>query len=310
MTYCLAIAMEAGLVFVSDSRTNAGVDNVSTYSKMHTFNTTPDRQIVILAAGNLATTQGVIDRIENDLATNAIASLNSAQRFSEVVDYVGKVSVNEQQKTGGGPEYEVSLIVGGQINGEKPLIMLVYPQGNHIATSDSTPFLQIGESKYGKPILDRIISSETKLETAVLCGLVSMDSTMRSNLTVGPPIEVLTYRRDSFQFDPRMKFDDESEYLRQLKRAWDEKLKESFNQLPPLAWVSNWDDPNQVIQSQQTANQPAGTQQQMTQGVTNQGQNNPGGLNQGQQSQGFAGQSMEQTGGFANINPDDQTNLN
>lgn len=123
--------------------------------------------------------------------------------------------------------------------------MLVYPQGNHITTSEDTPFLQIGESKYGKPILDRIIGVDTALETAVLCALVSMDSTMRSNLTVGPPIEALVYKTDAFVLPPRMRFTENSEYLRNLRIAWDQKLKEAFHQLPPLAWAANWDASDQ-----------------------------------------------------------------
>src|SRR5690606_38557237 len=117
--------------------------------------------------------------------------------------------------------------------GEKPRAMLVYPQGNHITTSKDTPFLQVGESKYGKPILDRIIEAGTTLETAAVCALVSMDSTMRSNLTVGPPIEVLMYQADSFMLDRYHRFEPDSDYLRDLKRAWDARLKEAFKQLPP-----------------------------------------------------------------------------
>jgi len=275
MTYCVGIAMSAGLVFVSDSRTNAGVDQVSTYSKMHVFETAPDRAIVVLAAGNLATTQGIVERLENDLAVAAPKNLNTAVRFSELADYVGEVSVAEQQKVGGGPDFEVSLIVGGQIGAEKPQIMLVYPQGNHITTSEDTPFLQIGESKYGKPILDRIIGTDTPLETAVLCALVSMDSTMRSNLTVGPPIEAMLYQTDTLTLPPRLRFTENSEYLRKLRSAWDAKLKEAFHQLPPLAWASNWDSPGQLVQpplqplqsvpgdgnAQQTIEQAPGLQQ-------------------------------------------------
>ena len=125
--------------------------------------------------------------------------------------------------------------------GQKPGAYLIYPQGNHITTSRDTPYLQIGESKYGKPILDRIISSEISLETAALCGLVSMDSTMRSNLTVGPPIEVLMYEAESLTNERRYRFEESSEYLRKLNASWDDRLKEAFNNMPPIAWSQAWD---------------------------------------------------------------------
>ena len=242
MTYCVAIAVKAGLVFVSDSRTNAGVDNVSTYSKMHTFGNPGERQFVILSSGNLATTQGVISQLKRDIQQYTPLNLMTVSTMSDAADYLGAINVQQQEKhTGGGSHYEASFIIGGQIMGGKASIYLVYPQGNHITTSKDTRYLQIGESKYGKPILDRILSSGVSLETAALCGLVSMDSTMRSNITVGPPIEVMVYEANSFVLQRQYRFTDDSDYLRELKRNWDIKLKEAFNSLPPIAWSSNWD---------------------------------------------------------------------
>lgn len=243
MTYCVAIKVNAGLVFVSDSRTNAGVDQISTYSKMHTFGIEGQRQFCLLMAGNLATSQGIVNQVRHDIAQNMPISLMTMKRLHEAADYIGQVSIMQQQKSGGGHEYEASIIFGGQIAGEAPDVVLIYPQGNHIATSRTTPFLQIGESKYGKPILDRIISPDTALHTAVLCGLVSMDSTMRSNVTVGPPIEVLAYTTDSLMMNNRLALDDDSDYLRELKRNWDANLKEAFRSLPHPAWAQNWDHP-------------------------------------------------------------------
>lgn len=242
MTYCLAISLDAGLCFLSDSRTNAGVDNVSTYSKMHTFGVDGERQIVILSAGNLATTQGVIGQIKKDLKQNADENLHTVQHMADAADYVGQVNRHQQEKhKDGETTFEASFIIGGQIKGQKPAVYLVYSRGNYITTSEDTPYLQIGESKYGKPILDRIISPESSLETAALCGLVSMDSTMRSNLTVGPPIEVVVYEKDSFVISRRYRFEESSEYLRQLNKSWDGRLKEAFNSLPPIVWSANWD---------------------------------------------------------------------
>ena len=152
---------------------------------------------MFLAAGNLATTQAVIDRMYKDIAKQAVVNLNTVADVNEAADYVGQISVDQQNKTGGGAAYEAFFILGGQVIGNPPQLTLIYPQGNHIRTSRQTPFLQIGESKYGKPILDRIITCQTDLHTAALCSLVSMDSTMRSNLTVGPPIDIQLYRADS-----------------------------------------------------------------------------------------------------------------
>lgn len=242
MTYCLAISLDAGVCFLSDSRTNAGVDNVSTYSKMHTFGADGERQIVILSAGNLATTQGVVGQIKKDIKQAADENLMTIQHLADAAEYVGRVNRNQQEKHKTGEStFEASFVIGGQIKGQKTAAYLVYSQGNYITTSEDTPYLQIGESKYGKPILDRIITPESSLETAALCGLVSMDSTMRSNLTVGPPIEVVVYEKDSLVISRRYRFEESSEYLRQLNRAWDAKLRESFNSMPPIVWSENWD---------------------------------------------------------------------
>ena len=171
------------------------------------------------------------------------ASAAATASLSDAADYIGNINILQQEKhTGGGTNYEASFIIGGQIMGSKPQAYLVYPQGNHITTSKDTPYLQIGESKYGKPILDRILKPDINLETAALCGLVSMDSTMRSNLTVGPPIEVMVYETNSYVLNRHYRFNDDSEYLRDLKKSWDSNLKEAFNRLPPIAWSANWDN--------------------------------------------------------------------
>lgn len=247
MTYCLAIAIDEGLVFSSDSRTNAGTDQIRTYSKMRTFGVPGERQLVLLGAGNLATNQAVIARLERDIKDAAPGNLLSVSNLSEAADYLGGVSIDQQAKhTGGGISYEASFLLGGQIGSEPPMLVLVYPQGNHITTSDDTPFLQIGESKYGKPILDRILTPATGLDTAALCALVSMDSTMRSNVTVGPPLEVLIYRRDSLVPGERLRFAEDSPYLRELRKSWDDLVKQAFRRLPPLAWAGAAERPAAV----------------------------------------------------------------
>ncbi len=243
MTYCAAIRMDAGLCFISDSRTNAGVDNVSTYSKMFTFGAEGERQIVVLSAGNLATTQGVIGQVKKDIRRGDQTNMLTIPTLEEAADYIGAISVAQQEKhTGGGTNYEASFILGGQLKDQPHAAYLIYPQGNHITTSKDTSYLQIGESKYGKPILDRIVTPGISLETAALCGLVSMDSTMRSNLTVGPPIEVMMYAVNTLTVERRYRFEESSEYLRQLNSSWDARLREAFNNLPPIAWSNAWDE--------------------------------------------------------------------
>lgn len=237
MTYCIAVSVDEGLVLTSDSRTNAGIDNVSTYSKMHVFATQSDRKIVLLSAGNLATTQAVVERLRRDKIENAAINLNTVLFLSEAADYLGRVSL-EKQKRHTEEEGQCSFnptatfIIAGQVGDEPPGAYLVYAEGNSITTSKQTPYLQIGESKYGKPILDRFITMSTPLEEAGLCSLISMDSTIRSNASVGPPVELLVYRKDSFSFDEYYCFDADDEYLLLLKRRWHEELRAAFIALP------------------------------------------------------------------------------
>ena len=240
MTYCVAIKIDQGLVFCSDSRTNAGVDHVSTYSKMHRFSMAGERHLAILSAGNLGTTQAVLSQIERDIEDDAAFNILKAQYISDIADYVGELSVKTQQKyvTGGptaGFNAEATFILGGQVKGYPQELYMIYPEGNHITASEQHPFLQIGETKYGKPILDRIIRQETDPQTAKRCALVSMDSTMRSNATVGPPIELLFCRKDEVvSAGDYRQFMDNDEYLIQLRESWDENVCRAFNELPAL----------------------------------------------------------------------------
>ncbi len=241
MTYCVAIKLDDGLVFASDSRTNAGVDQVSTYSKMHTFETEGERIFVVLTAGNLATTQAVVNRLKREMEEGVEGSFFDVAHMSEAAEYLGRVNREEQEKhsealSKSGIIAEATLIVGGQIKGEDPEIYRVYPQGNYITTSMHTPFLQIGESKYGKPILDRIITPSTDLGDAARCALVSIDSTIRSNLTVGPPIEVFVYEEGSFAFEHYLCLEADDDYLHALTHAWDDNIRKAFVDLPRFDW--------------------------------------------------------------------------
>jgi putative proteasome-type protease len=237
MTYCIAVSVDEGLVLTSDSRTNAGIDNVSIYSKMHVFATSTDRKLVLLSAGNLATTQAVVEQLRRDKRENTLININSVQYLSEAADYLGTVSLEKQKRhkeNEGQSSFNptATFIIAGQIGDEAPAAYLVYSEGNSITTSRQTPYLQIGESKYGKPVLDRFVKMATPLDEAGLCSLISMDSTIRSNASVGAPVEMLVYRRNTLSFDEYYCFEADDEYLLLLKRRWHEELRGAFIALP------------------------------------------------------------------------------
>jgi putative proteasome-type protease len=238
MTYCVAMLLEEGLLFASDSRTNAGVDHIATFRKMHLFQDGFERRIVIVSAGNLATTQSVISQLQKQVKQDDenILSLHS---MYDVASLVGK-TVREVIKRDSGQEaqnsvdYSCSLIVGGQIRGEEPRLFNIYSQGNFIEATTDTPYFQIGESKYGKPIIDRVISSKTSLAQAVKCALISFDSTIRSNISVGPPIDVLLHHNNDFTLQEPYRFEEQHPYLQQLRNAWSSGLNQLFSSLPDI----------------------------------------------------------------------------
>lgn len=245
MTYCVAMNLREGLVFASDSRTNAGTDYVTTYSKMHLFTPSSDRIFVLLSAGNLATTQEVINRLRRDLdfAENG-ESLNSARYLFEVADYIGRITQEVHASHSGalqqaGINGEVTWILGGQIAGQPHSLMLIYPQGNYIEASEATPFLQIGETKYGKPVIDRVLDYDTGVQESAKLALVSLTSTANSNLTVGPPFELSTYIGGSFQLATHCKLEADGDYLPRLEKTWRDGLHRVFESLPNLDWDQN-----------------------------------------------------------------------
>ncbi len=242
MTYCVGLNLDDGLVFASDSRTNAGVDYVTTYSKMHVFTPSPDRLFVIMSAGNLATTQEVINHIQRDLDFPSDGpNLANVRYLFEAAEYVGGVSLAVQKEhspalTQSGVSGETTLLIGGQITGQRHGLMLIYPQGNYINSSPETPYLQIGESKYGKPALDRIVHPGLSLNQGARLALVSLDATTRSNITVGPPFELVTYEKDSLVLGCRCRFDADDNYLINLREAWNNGIQEAFRALPKFSW--------------------------------------------------------------------------
>jgi len=247
MTYCLAIKVNDGIVFASDSRTNAGVDYIRTYSKMHIYSWPDESVFVLLTAGNLATTQAVVNTVNSDLENEkASFSLRQCKRLFDAAHYIGEISRKEQRLHGkaleeAGSSVSASFIVGGQIAGRAPEIYLVYPEGNYISASPETPYLQIGENKYGKPILDRIITPSSTLEDAARCALVSLDSTMRSNISVGPPLEVAIYEAGTHIEPNRMTFKLQSPFYKTLQKRWNEGLHRAFQRLPRFDWEQKKD---------------------------------------------------------------------
>lgn len=240
MTYCLSINVDRGLIFCSDSRTNAGMDNIGTYSKMHTFVWAGERVFVLLSAGNLATTQAVVKKIHRDIEQAIVPNLVSVTNMTEAADYIGIAStqVQRQQITRdtANTNFEAAFIFGGQMGIAPPETFMVYPQGNYIHESSEHPFLQIGETKYGKPILDRVVKRHTDLERAARVALVSMNSTIRSNVTVGPPVELLIYERDSLTEGRRLFLTDDDPFAREISERWNQGLILALENLPLFKW--------------------------------------------------------------------------
>lgn len=236
MTYCLGIRLESGLVLASDSRTNAGVDRVSLVCKMQLFEDPGQRVLGLLSAGNLATTQAVVSLLSQRKGTGAPGDLFLAATGFDAAQVVGDTLREVVARDGdyvrpyGDPD--ASFLLGGQILGEAPRLFQIYSAGNFIEATRDTPFLQIGETKYGKPILDRMIRNETSLARASKCALLSMDATIRSNLGVAPPIDVLCYRRDSLIAGVHRRFDERDPYLEALRTTYSERLEELFSSLP------------------------------------------------------------------------------
>jgi putative proteasome-type protease len=242
MTYCVGVMLEKGMIFASDSRTNAGLDNIAKFCKMTVFERRGDRVIVLLSSGNLAGTQAVIGVLNRRCdADDAATTLWSARTMFDVAMLVADAMRDIERRDG---EYlqeneigfNASFIVGGQIGGEPLRLFRIYAEGNFIEAGADTPYFQTGETKYGKPIIDRVISRLTPLAEATKCVLVSFDSTMRSNLSVGMPIDLICYERDSLEVQRRRRFDHGDPYFTALSHQWSEGTRQVFRQLPELLW--------------------------------------------------------------------------
>ena len=238
MTYCVAMRLEEGLVFVSDSRTNAGVDHIATFRKLHRFGVVDDRMIILQTAGNLATSQAVIARLHHQIQTGADRSLNTVSTIFEAAQLVGEILCQEVAHINGlcqsnDFDFSSSILIGGQIKGQPTELYSIYPQGNFIAATVDTPYFQIGESKYGKPILDRALNYYTPLDKALRCALISFDSTIRSNLSVGTPLDLLVFRANQFNLPEGRRLYDTDPYFSMIRQQWSDGLRNTLSSLPP-----------------------------------------------------------------------------
>lgn len=242
MTYCVGMLLDTGLVFASDSRTNAGVDHVATFRKMSVYEKPGDRVMVMLASGNLSVTQGVANILNeeshpdsgHETIWNVPSVFHAAQiiggALRKVFDADGSYMKQHRE------EFNASIIMGGQIRGEQPRLFNIYAAGNFIEATSETCYFQIGEIKYGKPIIDRLITRQSTLMEGAKCTLLSFDSTIRSNISVGPPIDLLCYERDRLRVDFRRSIDDRDPYFNEITRLWSKGLRETFSGIPDPSW--------------------------------------------------------------------------
>ncbi len=241
MTYCVALLLDEGLVFASDTRTNAGVDQVAVFPKMHVFEVRGDRMLTLLVAGNLGITQSVVNRLRDAVKADSGPHLHNVHTMAEAADLVGKEIRLSFERDGEhlknhNEEFHAHILIGGQIKGEQPRLFNVYSAGNFIESSAETPYFQIGETKYGKPIIDRVVKHNSEMMDVVKCVLISFDSTIRSNISVAAPIDLLLYRTDSFHADCKERIAENDSYYATVRQGWSEGLKRVFTEIPKPDW--------------------------------------------------------------------------
>ena len=241
MTYCVAMRLDAGLVFLSDSRTNAGVDHINTFRKMHVFEKEGERVLVLMTSGNLSISQSVVNTLREKLESSRGSNLNKVKNMFEAAKHIGDCLREIHTRDAAalesfGVDFASSIILGGQIKGEEQRVFQIYAAGNFIEATRDTPYFQIGESKYGKPIIDRVISPKTSLDEAAKCALISMDSTVRSNLSVDLPLDLVIYERDGLKIKRHVNITQDTPYYGAISKQWGEHLRQGFAQLPDPAW--------------------------------------------------------------------------
>lgn len=244
MTYCVALKLDTGMLFVADTRTNAGVDHIATFSKMKVYEKRDDRVLVVLSSGNLAVTQAVVNILDRQKdAESDVATIWNVNSVFDVASIVGEAMRDVQRRDApflqqASIDYAATVLVGGQIKGEEPRLFNVYAQGNFIEASTDTIYFQVGESKYGKPILDRVLTPATPYQEAAKCALISFDSTVRSNISVGLPIDLMWYPRDSLRVGVQKRINDGDPYFTMIRQSWGSGLRRVFTELPNPDWLS------------------------------------------------------------------------
>jgi putative proteasome-type protease len=236
MTYCVGMSLNEGLILAADTRTNAGIDQISTFPKLFTFSVPDERVIMLATSGNLATSQRVISVLKQQIAREEKLNLYTCDSLFQVAQLLGEILLSVEKAEKGnnqdsGVDFRSNFLLAGQIKGQTPDLYHIYPEGNFIRSCSDTPFFQIGESKYGKPILDRIINVHTPLNQAMKCALISFDSTMHSNLSVGMPIDMVIYKTDSLETKIE-RLEQNDSYFSKLARAWGAGLRQVFEELP------------------------------------------------------------------------------
>ncbi len=243
MTYCVAMLLDTGLVFLSDSRTNAGVDMISTFRKTVVFERPGERVLVMQTSGNLAVSQSVTSILRERIEAGGDSPhLLNAPNLFEAARRVGDALREVHRRDAGALrefniDFNAALTLGGQIRGEAPRLFSIYAAGNFIEATPDTTYFQIGESKYGKPIIDRVIRRSSSINEAVKCALVSMDSTIRSNLSVGPPLDLVVVRRDQFSVARHVNIDADNPYFQSIRGLWSDALRHAFTALPEPDWL-------------------------------------------------------------------------
>jgi len=242
VTYCVGMLMEAGLVFLSDTRTNAGVDQINVFRKMSVFEQPGERVLVLLSAGNLAITQAVVSLLferQGKEGESLLTAPNLFEAARHVGDCLREVHRRDAESLAGfNIDFNANFLLGGQIQGEQTRLFNIYAAGNFVEATPDTPYFQIGESKYGKPILDRIFNWSSPLDQAAKCALISMDSTLKSNLSVGMPLDMLCYARDSLKAERRARINADNPYFKNLRESWGARIKQAFADLPGMDWES------------------------------------------------------------------------
>ncbi len=260
MTYCVGMRLNEGLVFLSDSRTNAGVDQVGTFRKMSVFENPGERMMVLMTAGNLSISQAIRQLLSDQVGADGHSIWNAASMY-EAARIVGDAVRTVHQRDAKaladcGIDFNVSIIFGGQIKGESCRLFQIYSAGNFIESHDENTYFQIGEAKYGKPIIDRVVTPATPLDEAAKCALISMDSTLRSNISVGLPLDLLVYETERLAVTRFVTIDERNQYFQMIRNNWGRQLKSVFDGIADPVWDAPPEETSNVLSSSKAVSKP------------------------------------------------------